>query len=125
MTRSFFIFTLAIAVSPTPSDNKLGCLLQMLAGLRPQHGRLCLCVGGDFGGTLRRSRLRLLELSAAGLSGLGAHLLQERKPLPLGVGNNLFRLRFRGRPALPGLGLHLRDFLNDFQGHPFSPSLRK
>ena len=60
MTRSFFIFTMAISVIHNPFDNKLCCLLKIFAGGFPQSSTFGFCGTSDLRGSLGSSLLCLL-----------------------------------------------------------------
>ena len=65
----------------------------------------------------RSSCLRLTEQLPPPVRSGSPRLLQERKTVPLCIGDDLFRLCFCGGLALPVIRLHACDVLDDFQWH--------
>ena len=105
---------MAISVLHNPSDNKLCRLLQAFFR-RPAEGVRVLSGGaGDLFGPLGGFFLRLAQEGLPALRGLGPGPLEEGQAVFLRAGDDLPRLRFRGRPALPDFAFDLAYLLDCF-----------
>ncbi|MDY5612474.1 hypothetical protein [Dysosmobacter sp.] len=105
ITRSFFIFTMAISVFHNPSDNKLRSFLQVPAGRFPQGGAFRLrCIpdiirllGGPFFG--------LFQQLPATLRRVRTCFFKQCNTFTLSIRSYLARFRLRGSFPLPHLRL--------------------